>query len=179
LCFLSGCSGQSGQQKQLTGAETDVVKFGLSQAKGVIPQATQAMQAPLNFFQQLLSGDRSTVMSALSPEISSLTASYDTGRKTSEEFAPRGGGRAAQLEELPFKEASDVEQLVSGVRQTGAAGVSEIGQMLAQLGLGEMGVSSSTAASTFQQLETSKENVQAQGAAAGQAVGGLIALLAA
>lgn len=118
-------------------------------------------------------------MSALEPQIASLTSQYDTGRKTSEEFAPRGGGRAASLNEAPFSEASQIEQLVGTAQETGAAGVASVAQMLADIGLSEIGVSSSTAGSTFGQLQQAKENEQQQGAQAGQAIGSLIALLAA
>src|ERR1700690_2771485 len=101
--FSSG--GQKDEKKARTKTETQAAQFGLTQAEGTIPAATSALKQPLNFFQALLSGDRNTIMSALSPEISSLTASYDTGRATAESFAPRGGGRAAALEELPFQKA--------------------------------------------------------------------------
>jgi len=175
---LFGGGGQTGAEKKLTGAETQAVQFGLGQAEGTLPQATTALQGPLKFFQALLSGDRSTIMSALSPEISSLTSQYATASKTQQEFAPRGGGRAASLEEKPYAEAGTIEQLIQGAQETGAEGVSSIASMLGQLGLGELGVSSSTAANTVSQLQTSQQNQQQQQAAAGSAIGGLVALLA-
>jgi len=118
-------------------------------------------------------------MSVLNPEISSLTSQYDTGRATAEEFAPRGGGRAAVLEELPFQKAGAIENLIQGAQVTGAEGVSAISQLLGNIGLGEIGVTSSTAASTFGQLESAQQNQQQQAQQAGQAIGTVIALLAA
>jgi hypothetical protein len=179
MCFLTSCSGQSGAQKKLTGVETQAATYGLTQAQQTIPQATSALQAPLNFFQSLLSGNRNEIMSALSPSISTLSSEYDTGRKTAQEFAPRGGGRAAALEEEPFQEASQIESLVQGAQTEGAQGVASIASELADIGLGEMGVSSTTASNAFNQIQTAKEDVQSEGASAGSAVGSLIALLAA
>jgi hypothetical protein len=174
--FSSG--GQTSEQKELTKTETQAAKFGLSSAESALPTATKAISQPLDFFKALLSGDRNTVMQTLQPEISSLTSAYNTGRKTAETFSPRGGGRGASLEELPFKKAADISNLVAGARTTGATGTADIGAMLAQLGLGELGAGGGIASSTVNQLETSKQNQQQQQAAAGQSVGALIALLA-
>lgn len=177
--MLWSCGGgQSGAQKQLTGAETDIAKFGLSQAKDVLPKATSGLESTRSFFQALLSGDRNTIMSLLTPEISSLSSQYDTGRKAGEEFAPRGGGRAAALEALPFQKAGQIEQLVSGARATGAQGVTQIDQLLSDIGLGEMGGGLNAANSAFDNIETAKQNQQQQQAQAGGAVGSLFALLA-
>lgn len=177
--MLTGCnsSGQTSEQKALTGVETEAAKLGVKEAKTNLPKAASTLQAPLDFFQKLLKGDRTAVMGAFAPEISSLTSLYDTGRKTAEEFAPRGGGRGAALEELPFKEAGDIEKLVAGARQEGATGVANIGAMLGQLGLGELGTGGSIASDAFSNIEASKENKQEQDAAAGKAVGSVIALL--
>jgi hypothetical protein len=174
---LFGGGGQTSEQKKLTTVQTQAAQTGLAAGQKTLPQGTDALQGPLNFFQALLSGDRNTIMSALNPEVSSLTAQYDTGRQTAESFAPRGGGRAAALESLPFQEAGTIENLVQGARATGASGVEQIGSFLAQLGLGELGTGSNIAGSAFNNIQTAKENQQQQQAGAGSAVGSLIGLL--
>lgn len=171
-------SGQNKQQKALTAAETQDVTLGNTEAAKNLPQAASALQGPLSFFQSLLSGNRSTVMNTLEAPISSLTSQYATSAKSSEEFAPRGGGRAAALEEAPSTEAGQIEQLVAGAEAEGAQGVASIADMLGNLGLGEIGVASSTAANTANQLQSSIENQQQQQQQAGAAVGGLVSLLA-
>lgn len=176
--LFGGNGGQTKQQQDLTTSETNLVNTGLAQASTTIPAATSAATSGLDYFQALLSGDRGKIMSAISPEVSSLTSQYASAAKTSQEFAPRGGGRAAALEERPYTQAGSIEQLVQGAQATGAAGVGGFAQILASLGLGEEGVSSSTAANAFGQLETTKENQQQQQAAAGAAIGGLVSLLA-
>lgn len=175
---LFGGGGQSGAQKRLTDVQTQAAKLGVSEATTALPEARTTLEAPLNFFQALLSGDRSTIMSALAPEIQTLSANYDTGRKTAEEFAPRGGGRAAALEALPFQKAGQIETLVQGARSEGAIGMEQIGSLLSSLGLGEIGVGTTAATAAQQDLQAAKQNQQAQQAAAGEAIGTVIALLA-
>lgn len=177
MCFLTSCP--SGAQNDLTKQEAQASKFGLSQAEGTIPQGTAALQAPLNFFQALASGDRNTIMGVLSPEISTLTSQYDTGRSSAEEFAPRGGGRAAALEELPFQKAGAIENLVQGAQTTGVQGEANIGAMLSNLGLGELEAGGGIASQTVGQLQNQQQISNSAGASSGAAIGSLIALLAA
>ena len=167
------------QEKDLEQQQTKAAKFGLSSAEGTLPAATSAISAPLDFFKALASGDRNTIMGALSPEISTLTSQYDTGRASAEEFAPRGGGRAAALEELPFQKAGAIENLVQGAQMTGVQGEANIGAMLANLGLGELGTGTNTAATAVSEMQGGQNASAAAGASSGQAIGSLIALLAA
>lgn len=177
MSFLFGGGGQTSQQKQLTGAQTDIAKFGLSEAKKNLPKAGDALSSVGNFFQALMSGDRNAIMNVLAPEVDTLTSQYDTGRKTAEEFAPRGGGRAAALEELPFRKAGEINKLVQGAQDRGAAGLTSVASLFGQLGIGELGGGTSAANSAFGNIQTAKENAQQQQAAAGEAIGSLVALL--
>jgi hypothetical protein len=174
---LFGNSGQSSAQKNLTNIESSTAQLGENLASTTLPAATSALQGPLNFFQALLSGDRKTIMSALSPEISTLSSQYNTGRQTAEEFAPRGGGRAAALQSLPFEESGQIENLVQGAQTEGATGVTQIAQLMGELGLGELGASTGAATSANQAIQSSVENQQQQQAATGTAIGSLIGLL--
>jgi len=177
LSFLFGGGGQTSQQKALTGVQTESAKFGLGEAKKNLPKAGETLSTVGNFFQALMSGDRNAIMNVLAPEVDSLTSQYDTGRKTAEEFAPRGGGRGAALEELPFRKAGEINKLVQGAEDKGAAGLTSISSLFGQLGLGELSGGNTAANSAFSNTQAAKENQQQQQAAAGQAVGSLIALL--
>ncbi len=96
----------------MTTAQTDIAKFGLGEAKKNLPAAAESLKGPKDFFTALMSGDRKTILDTLAPEVDTLTSQYDTGKKTAEEFAPRGGGRAAVLEELPFRKAGEINKMV-------------------------------------------------------------------
>lgn len=168
----------SGAQKSLTGAEGKAANFGLNQAEGTLPQATGAISDSLGFFKALASGDRETIMQTLQPSIASLTSQYDTARASAEEFAPRGGGRAAALEELPFQKAGAISTMVEGAQAEGAQGEASIGQLLGEIGIGELGTGSTTAANAVGQLQTQQQISNEQGASTGASIGSLIALLA-
>jgi len=161
----------------LTTAQTDIAKFGLGEAKKNLPAAAESLKGPKDFFTALMSGDRKTILDTLAPEVDTLTSQYDTGKKTAEEFAPRGGGRAAVLEELPFRKAGEINKMVQGARTTGASGLESVAQLFGSLGTSELGGGLSAANSAFSNTQAAKENAQQQQAAAGQAVGALIALL--
>ena len=175
--LFGGGSGQSNQQKQITTAQTNSGLANLNTGASTTAEATSALQQPLDFFKALLSGDRNTIMSALSPEISTLSSQYNTGEQTAEEFAPRGGGRAATLESLPFQKAGQIETLVEGAQSKGATGVTDIGQLLGELGLNEQSLGLSGTGTAFNEAQAAKENAQTQQTAAGSAVGSLIGLL--
>lgn len=177
MSFLFGGGGQTGPQKDLTKAEAQAAQFGLTQAEGTLPKASDALSSVGNFFKALMSGDRNTILGVLAPEVDTLTSQYDTGRKTTEEFAGRGGGRAAALEELPFRKAGEINKLVQGAQATGASGLESVASLFGQLGLGELSGGTGAANSAFSNIQTAKENQQQQQAAAGSAVGSLIALL--
>ena len=81
------------------------------------------------------------------------------------------------LEELPFRKAGEINKLVQGAREKGAAGMTTIGQLFGQLGLGELGTGGQIAGATVEQGQKALENQQQQAAAMGSAIGGLIALL--
>jgi hypothetical protein len=177
LSFLFGGSKKSREEKQLSSAQAQAVQLGISGAKQDIPAARAAITEPLGFFRALLSGDRAAVLQAFAPEVETLTQAYETGRRELEEFAPRGGGRTAAMTELPFRKARDIESLVHGARLTGAAGVEDIGQMLASLGLGELGAGAQVATAARGQAFDERQLAAQQAQQAGEAVGSLIALM--
>jgi hypothetical protein len=173
----SGPGGPSKEQKGLFASQQKAIDFGLSQAETTLPQATAALQDPLKFFNALLTGDRNTLQSVLGPEINTLTSQYETGRRSTNEFAPRGGGSTAANAEARFKESSDITNLVGGARKEGAAGQTAIAQLLSQLGLGELGTGTGAAANLSSELLAQQQNQQQQQQQVGQGIGQLIALL--
>jgi hypothetical protein len=176
--FGSG-GGQTKAQQNLTGAETNIVNYGMNQAKSTIPTATSGLDSALSFFQALMSGNKEAITSTLGPSINSLTSQYATAKRVNNEFNPRGGGATAGNEEAQWSEAGQIQNLVSGAQTTGASGVASISEMLAQLGLGELGQASTTAANTDAQLQASLQNQQAQQTQLGSAAGSFLALLTA
>lgn len=170
---MTGCqtSSQKNLQTAQTGlatAQTQASQFATGQAESILPNVG-------NFLNTLVSGDTNAIMGLLQPQISSLSQQYAQAETASAEFAPRGGGRTAAVEEAPFQEANQISTLVNTERQNA---VGEAGQ----LGLGELSGGTTAAATASSSLETAQsqanEAVQQQ-QQAGESIGALLSLLVA
>ena len=118
-------------------------------------------------------------MGAIEPAVNSLTSQYEAGRVAENEFAPRGGGRTAADVTAPWQEEAGISGLVSQAQEAGAAGVTSIDQLLASLTTGAGSVASNTLGNQATSLNQQQQTSQDAGAATGQGIGALIALLAA
>lgn len=179
--LFGGTPKPSAEEKNFTAAQTRAVNLGVTGAEQDIPAARSALSLPLDFFKKLLTGDRKVLEETLSPEITTLHKQYESGRKTAAEFGGRGGGTNAAIAESRFKEAGDVSALVHGARKEGATGLTDIGQILANLGVGEMGGAVSGSSSGASRLSAEREAEAQRRAqtqmAAGQAAGQIIAAM--
>lgn len=128
---MSAQSGLRGLIDSAVGASSASGKEGGAD----INAGLSTLQIPKDFWTKIASGDRTTAMSALTPEIGTISSQYQGARKAASEFAGRGGGRAAGLEESRFKEGSDVQGLLSKLRTTGMDKLTGISGILQQLGL--------------------------------------------
>lgn len=128
--------------------------------------------------QGILSGDRQQILATEAPEISQILKSYDTTRKAQAELEPRGGGRSATLNELPYQEAGDVNKLIEQARPQAAQTLSQVAGEQAQIGESAESLFASNVNSSLSFL-IGKAGVQLdsatlqseQGAQLGQAIG--------
>ncbi|HXP82559.1 MAG TPA: hypothetical protein VN976_21855 [Verrucomicrobiae bacterium] len=132
----------------------------------------------LNFFKSLVSGGPKA-MEVLQPAISSLTSQYENAAVAGNEFAPRGGGRTAALENAPFEEAGKIGNLVASEQVAGAEGLTSVDQLLAGLTTGSAANASSSNIYQQEILQQQQQQQQQAGASLGSGIGALIALLAA
>lgn len=179
--FGGGGPKQSNEEKAFVEAQTEATKLGIAGAQQDIPAGRAMLTQVGDFFKKLFAGDRKSIFEAFQPEITQLHKQYETGRKTTEEFGARGGGRTALQAELGSREAGDMETLIHGARKEGAAGLMDIGGTLASLGTSELGMGGASAASGASREQSRSlavwQQQQANQAAAGQAIGSIIALL--
>ena len=150
--------------------------------------ASGSLSTAANYDLGILSGDRSKVLATEAPEISSLLSSYDAARKSAGQLTPRGGGRSATLNELPYKEAGDVNKLVQQARPEAAKNLTQVAGAQTYLGTAEQSQASSDVNNSLQfllgkagvQLDQAKlqgEQGQALGASIGAAIPELMTLL--
>jgi hypothetical protein len=168
--------GQNQQQ-----AQNVATPFGTENITG----ATQNLNQAAAYDTGILSGNRSTILSTEAPEIGSVLAQYDGARKAAAQLQPRGGGRSQILNELPYKEAGDVNKLIESARPEAAKNLSAVAGQQAALGTSEQQLASSDVQNSLDFL-LGKAGVQlnwaefntAQGAQQGEQMGKAAAQLA-
>jgi len=104
-------------------------------AQNFLEQGSKTFQPSIDYWTKILSGDRSEITGALSPEIGRISSGYDQAAKTAGQFSPMGGGRATLMSELPFQKARDISSLISTLRPQAAQQLSGIAAQLSQLGM--------------------------------------------
>jgi len=112
-------------------SRSEFTKGGTLFGRGV-----ETLGQPLSYYQGLL-GNRQEALTAAAPEISSIQGQFNTAAKAVSEFSPRGGGRTAASAELPFAKQAAVQDVITKQRPEAAKGISEIGKLLADLGLSQ------------------------------------------
>ena len=179
--FGGGSPKQTQEEKDFLKSQTQATRLGISGAQQDIPAARGYLTQVGDFFKKLFGGDRKSIFEAFQPEITQLHKQYETGRKTTEEFGARGGGRTALQAELGSREAGDMETLIHGARREGAAGMMDVGGAFATLGSSQLGIGSAAAATGSAQQQNRSLQIwqqqQAQLQATGQAIGSIIAVM--
>lgn len=94
-----------------------------------------AMSTALKYFQGLVSGDPSAILSATAPDRARVMDQYDASRKAITSFSPRGGGAASSMNENRTKEASDLSTITSSARSNAATELGRLGASQEQAGI--------------------------------------------
>jgi len=144
----------------------------------LINSAQQGLGAAQNYEEGVLSGNRSDILATEAPEISSLLTSYDSTRKAEAQLQPRGGGRSADLNELPYKELGDVNKLIQTARPEAAKELTSTASAEGYLGSSEEALAASDVNTSLNfllgkagvQLDSAKLQSQ-EGQQLGQAIG--------
>ena len=103
--------------------------------KGLAQQGEAALAPALKYFQDLLSGNPADIEAATAPQRRRVIDQYDTARKSSAEFTPRGGGQASAQMESRAREASDLATVGASARDNAANTVSSLGKGLLDSGI--------------------------------------------
>lgn len=170
-----GGSGSSTDRKQQLagyGDLSNIFNTGLNQGQGALNQGQSDLGQSAGYNAKLLSGDRSTIMSALSPEISSITGQGDAARQQQAAMGTaRGGGTNAGNQQQQQKEQGAISSAVGGVQPQAAQSLAGIGGTEAGLGNSLLGLSNNAAGNLTNDAIESYKTTSAQNAAQGQALG--------
>jgi hypothetical protein len=147
---LTNLTGQTGANQVNQGASTigqglQTVGTGLEgQAAGL-----STLNAPIDFYQKLLSGDPATMTAALAPTASLISQQYEGAKSAAGTGLPSGGFRSTAVANLPFAQAGKVGDAALGLQSTAATQLgtlggqqASIGQGISNTGLGVSGVGS-------------------------------------
>ena len=145
-------------------AAQDQAAKATQQGTNVLNQSAATTAPAKSFFASIL-GNRENALSALAPQVSTLVDQYDAGRKALQEFSPRGGGRVAQANELPFQEAGKISDILQTARAGAANNLATIGGQERGTGAGLIGEGTSAlgrAAGTAIEQQKAKNQQWAQ-----------------
>jgi hypothetical protein len=172
-------SGPSGANNlTLLGYNQNQIVGSTNTGNELINSAQQGLGAAQNYEEGVLSGNRSDILATEAPEISSLLTSYDSTRKAEAQLQPRGGGRSADLNELPYKELGDVNKLIQTARPEAAKELTSTASAEGYLGSSEEALAASDVNTSLNfllgkagvQLDSAKLQSQ-EGQQLGQAIG--------
>lgn len=80
----------------------------------------QSAQPAVDYWSNILSGDKSAINSFLGPELSRIHTAYGAEKQSLAEFSPRGGARASGNIDLANREASTMGDFISKARPQAA-----------------------------------------------------------
>ena len=135
---LTNLTGQTGANQVNQGAAT--VGQGLSTVgTGLTDQQTgmQTLQAPIDFYTKLLSGDPATMTAALAPTANIISQQYEGAKSATGEGLPSGGFRSTAIAGLPFAQAGKVGDAALGLQSDAAKQLGSLGSAQAAIGQGE------------------------------------------
>lgn len=149
---------QSDAQKQQTQLQNDLLKqqqqgaqFALGQAQSLLPQSQGLYNKAIDYYSPLLSGDRKATFEATAPERLQLGRDYNANLKALQ-FAPRGGGRGAAMQDVDAQQQSQIANLLFSLRPQAAQNLSAIAGQLGAEGTALYGAASGTNASSINSL---------------------------
>lgn len=118
----------SGGNNDLTQYQRSLTNNIGTAGQNLLTQGTGQVGQALSYWGPILSGNRAEMSAALAPEINTINSGYNQQRQQLDTFAPRGGGRANLMQQLPFNQTRDISTLFSGLRPQAANAVAGIGE---------------------------------------------------
>lgn len=149
---------QTAQQKQqvdlqntLLNQQAQNAQYATDQGKPLLNQSSQLYGKAIDYYSPLLSGDRTATFNALAPERAQLNNDYNQNLK-SLQFAPRGGGRGAAMQDLGAQQQAQMSNLLFQQRPQAAQALTSIGGQIGAQGANLLSAGAGANASTINSL---------------------------
>lgn len=124
------------QQNRLYGIQADTMEKMQPFALDFYRQSADALSPALSYYRAIASGDRSRVMSALSPQLSGIGKKYRSILGASRQLNPRSGASANYNLDLMFREGDEKQALINSERAGSYANLAKMGGLFGDLGAG-------------------------------------------
>lgn len=176
LFGIGGSASKTDRQNTLTGYGDlqNVFNTGLNTGKPAVAQGQSDLGQAAGYDSKLLNGDRSTIMQALSPQISSITGQADAARRQQAAMGTsRGGGTNANNQQQQQREQGAISSAVGGVQPQAAQSLAGIGGTEAGLGANLLGLANNAGSNLTNDAMESYKTTSAQNGAMGQALGSI------
>ncbi len=161
LPFLFGGGNQGEDVTKQIGDVNSAAKGNLANGDQIQAQGSEALAPVLSYLSKLTSGDTATTLQAVQPQVNSVLAQYDTARKATAQFSPRGGGSNAAEATSRNQQGSDIASIIANARTNAVDKAGTIGTSLTQIGATQKAQAVQTMASTiYPLLEQEKQNQQ-------------------
>ncbi len=171
--IAGGDSGPAAPTPQQTAANT----LALDTATKNLGDARSTLQLPLDYWSKILSGNQGAALTAMAPQVNTITSQYDGALRAMNQLAPRGGGRNAGMQDLAFRKAGDITNLINSARPVAAGNVSDIGTRIGNLGTPALSIASSGANSAAGTGLTQEQINNQQNATLGTNLGTVLGIL--
>lgn len=137
LSNLTGTTGANllGAGGQTTGTGLGTVGQGLADTS----TGMSTLNAPIDFYKKLISGDPATMTAALGPTASLIGQQYAGVQQNATNNLPGGGYRSVVQAGIPQAQAAAVGNAAEGLQSTAAQALGQLGAEQASIGQGESG----------------------------------------
>ena len=183
--YWGGWMGFQGPQADLVAKSATTGDKLTTQGTGLLNSSISAMDKSTDFFSKLLGGDSDALMRTVQPQVDTILHQYDTAKRSAAEFAPRGGGRNAAMQDADFAEAGDISKLIGGAAPMAADKLRDIAAQFGYIGLGASGQGENATQDAMKNIfQQQGLYLQSQGQGfnqsmqIGQGIGSLAAMLA-
>lgn len=129
------------QQDRLYGIQANTASMLQPYAKDFYARAADAYNPAAAYYRAVAGGDRQRLMSALSPELSSIGRRYGSLITASRDLNPRGGASAAYNTDLAFRAGDEQQALINNERQSAYGNLAKLAGLAGDLGAGAAGIS--------------------------------------
>jgi len=138
---------QRKQVQPLINAQTDLAKQQAANAATLSPyigqyyqRAGEAFDPAFQHYRALASGDRSTIMGAVAPQLADVNSRYGALIGASRELAPRSGAGAAYNADLGFRAADEGQRIISAERNSAYPALASMAGQAAGIGASAAGM---------------------------------------